>query len=239
MKRLWALTEFLLRDLFGSLAGVFPLAAAAAFGLIAFEYGMDQAQFITVAGVGMGAICYLTTLLLAGRADRAASYPLVARLRWRAMLLGAIVLGALGITSILALLIAAANFLAQRLTLSWPSLLWILPSWLAFWLFVAALALSASLLVSRDGSNLIGYVLVVAILVANDRKAALLDRGMVVVASAVERVLWPLSTLLSRASAGLHDRAYFLALGLTLVYMLVFFGVSVALFRDKDLLWAE
>ena len=73
MSRTWVLTRFLVRELFASLAGIAPLGAAVAFGLIAFEYGMDQAQFITVGGVGIGAICFLTSLLLAGRADRACS----------------------------------------------------------------------------------------------------------------------------------------------------------------------
>jgi hypothetical protein len=239
MSRLCAFTRFLVQDLSGSLAGVAPLAASVAFGIIAFEYGMDQAQFITVGGVGIGTICFLTTLLLAGRADRSASYPLLARLHWRAELLGAIVVGGLGITSILAILIAAANLLAHRLTLLWPSLLWILPAWLAFWLFAAALALSLSALVSRDGSNLLGYVLVVAVLVANDRKAALLDRGLDWAVRVVERVLWPISTLLSRSSAGIHDRIYFVSLGLTLLFTLALFGLSTTLFRDKDLIWSE
>jgi hypothetical protein len=239
MSRTWVLTRFLVRELFASLAGIAPLGAALAFGLIAFEYGMDQAQFITVGGVGTGAICFLTSLLLAGRADRAASYPLLARLRWRSEFLGAIVLGALGITSILAVMIAAANLLAGRLALTWPSLLWILPTWLAFWLFAATLALSVSLLVSRDGSNLLGYVLIVGILVAHDRKAALLDRGLDWAVRVVERVLWPAGTLFARASAGIHNQTYLLALGLTLAYMLICLGISVALFRDKDLLWSE
>ena len=65
MKRIVTLTSFLIRDLFRSLAGIVPLACTLAFGLIAFEYGIDQPQFITVAGIGMGTICLATTLVLA------------------------------------------------------------------------------------------------------------------------------------------------------------------------------
>ena len=72
MTRTVTLPRFLLRDLFRSLTAIVPLALALAFGIIAFEYGMDQAQLITVGGVGIGAICVLTTALLAGRANRAA-----------------------------------------------------------------------------------------------------------------------------------------------------------------------
>jgi hypothetical protein len=239
MSRLWALTRYLAGELFGSLAGVAPLAAALAFGLIAFEYGMDQAQLITVGGVGIGAIGLLATLLLAGRADRAASYPLLARLRRRWELLVAIVACGWCVTWILAILIVVANLAAHRLVLAWPSLLWIVPTWSVLWLFTSALALVLSALVSRGGSNLLGYLAAVAVLVAYDRKTALLERGLSWAVRIVERIVWPFSTLLARASAGLHDRAYFVSLALALACALGLFLVSVLLFRDKDLLWSE
>jgi len=239
MSRLWTLTLYLVRELFGALAGIVPLAAAVAFGLIAFEYGMDQAQLITVGGLGIGTIGFLATLLLAGKADRAASFPILGRLRRRAELLGSILVGGLGITWILAIAIVVANLLAGRLTLSSPSLLWIMPTWTAVWLFVTALALSLSALVSRNGSNLLGYLLVVAVLVANDRKADLLDRGAGWAVRIVERLVWPVGTLLSRASAEVHDQTYFAAAAATLACAAALFLLAAFLFRDKDLLWSE
>jgi ABC-type thiamin/hydroxymethylpyrimidine transport system permease subunit len=116
MKRIWTIMLCLIRDLFLSLAGIVPLAAALAFGQIAFEYGMDQAQFITVAGLGTGGICLLTTLLLAGRANRAWAYLLLARLRSRGELLAGLVLGGLLVTAVLSLLITAGNLALGRLT---------------------------------------------------------------------------------------------------------------------------
>ena len=80
MTRIATLTSYLIRTLSRSLAGIVPVALALAFGIIAFEYGMDQAQFVTVAGIGTSAICLVTALLLASRANRASSYLLVARL---------------------------------------------------------------------------------------------------------------------------------------------------------------
>jgi hypothetical protein len=239
MSRIWTLTLFLTRDLFLSLAAIVPLAVALAFGLIAFEYGMDQPQFFTVGGVGIGAICLLTTLLLAGRANRASTYLLIGRLRSRAELLAALVLSGLGMTVMLALLIAVANLLAGRLTLEFPSILWALPTWLALWLTLSALALVLSTLTSRDGSNMVGYLLAVGLLLANDQKAFLEARRLAWLGRAATAILWPLSTLLSKASAGLHDRSYFLALALTLVYALSLFWLAAGLFMDKDLLWAE
>jgi hypothetical protein len=239
MSRIWTLTGFLIGDLIRSLAAIVPLAASVAFGLIAFEYGMDQSQFITVAGVGIAAICMLTTLLLASRANRASTYPLVARLRHRSELLVALILSSLIITFFLALLIALPNLFAGRLTLEFPSMLWILPTWLALWLMASALALPLSALTGRAGSHLVGYALVTLLLVANDRRALLKARGFDWLAAIVTVLLWPANTLMARASAGVHDRSYFLALALVFLSALFFFALAAQLLTDKDLLWAE
>lgn len=239
MRRVRALIQFLISDLFHSLAGIVPLAAAVAFGIIAFEYGMDQAQFITVGGVGIGTICLLTTLLLASRANRASSYPLLARLHWRAELLLALVLSSLGITAMLAILIAVPNLFAGRLTLDFPSVLWIVPTWLILWLLAATLALPLSALASRGGSHLAGYALLTALLLANDQKAMLEMRGLDWLVRAVTTILWPVSTLLSRASAGIHDGPYWLALALAGAYAVLLFVLASQLFEDKDILWSE
>lgn len=237
--RTWTLTWFLVRELFRSPAGIVPLAAAMAFGLIAFEYGMDQPQFTSVAGVGTGAICLLTALLLASRANRAWTYPLVARLKRRSELLAAIVLGSLGITAVLSLLIGAGNLAAGRLTLEFPSALWIALTWPALWLLAAALSLPLSALTGRAGSHLAGWLVLATVLVGYDQRSRLAQKGLEPVAEAISVVLWPVTSLLSRASAGVHDRSYFLALGLTLAYAAVLFVLAGEAFADKDLLWPE
>lgn len=239
MNRIWTLSLYLTRCLFRSLAGVIPLAYALVFGLVAFEYGMDQSQFITVGGLGIGGICLLATVLLTSQANRAGFYPLLARLRRRSELLGAAGLGGLGTTAILALLITVTSLLTHRLILHFPSLLWIAPTWLALWLFLTSLSLSLSSLVNRNGSQLLGYVVVVGVLVANDRESWLIGRGLDWLVRAVDFFLWPLSTLLTNASAGDHGRTYFLALAGTLVYALLLFALAAQLFERKDLLWPE
>ncbi|MFN2227185.1 MAG: hypothetical protein ACK2UY_12775 [Anaerolineae bacterium] len=239
MSRIWILTWFLVRDLFRSPAGIVPLAAALAFGLIAFEYGMDQPQFMSVAGVGTGGICLLTGLLLAGRANRAWTYPLLARLKRRSELLAAIVLASLVITAVLSLLIGGGNLATGRLTLEFPSALWILLTWPAVWLLAAALALPLSILTSRAGSYLAGWVLLAALLVGYDQRVRLEQRGLGRVVEVISVLLWPVTTLLSRASANVHDRSYFLALGLTVTYAAVIFVLAGETFADKDLLWPE
>jgi hypothetical protein len=239
MNRIVTLALFLMRDLFRSLAGIVPLAAALAFGLIAFEYGMDQAQFITVAGVGIGTICLLNTLLLGSRMNRASSYLLVARLHRRTELLLSLIVGGLVITVVLAISITVGNLSADRLTLNFHSALWILPTWLALWLLAAALALPLSALTARTGSHVLGYVLLTALLVITDQKTRLQVRGFDWLVRIVTTILWPVSTLLSRASAGIHDRSYFLALAGTLAYAVLLLSLADQLFEEKDLLWTE
>jgi hypothetical protein len=239
VNRIWTLSLFLIRDLFRSPAGIVPLAVGLGFGLIAFEYGMDQAQFITVAGIGTGAICLLTTLLLASRANRASSYLLVARLHRRSELLGALVLSGLGITAVLAVLITAGNSLSGRLSLDFPSALWVLPTWLPLWVLAASLALPLSALVGRGGSHLAGYVILSSLLIANDRKDLLAARGLDWLARAVSAILWPPSMLLAQASAGNYDRLYALAWAFTLTYAILLSGLAISFFEDKDLLWSE
>jgi hypothetical protein len=239
MSRTLTLAWFLVRDLFRSLAGIVPLAAALAFGLIAFEYGMEEAQFITVGGIGIGVICLLTTVLLGSRANRAASYPLVARLQRRSELLLALICGGLAITAVLAILITVANLLLGRLTLHFPSALWILPTWLALWFLTSALALPLSALTGRSGSHVLGYVLLTALLVLNDQRARLQAHRLDWLVRAVNAILWPITTLLSQASSGIHGRSYVLALAATLVYAALLFGLADQFFEDKDLLWTE
>jgi len=239
VNRILALTTFLIRDLSRALAAIVPLATTLAFGIIAFEYGMDQAQFTTVAGIGMSAICLATGLALASRSNRASSYLFVTRLHRRSELLIALLLSNLAITATLALLMAMANLAAGRLALSFPSAFWILPTWLPLWLLAAALALLLSGLVARGGSHILGYVLLVALLIANDRKAFLIRHGMDWAAQSVGATVWPVAKLLAQASAGIHNDAYMIAWALTSAYAISIFALAATLFRSKDLLWSE
>jgi hypothetical protein len=96
-----------------------------------------------------------------------------------------------------------------------------------------------SALVGRAGSHLVGYVTLAVLLVANDQKAMLQRRDLDWLVRLVSTILWPVNTLLARASAATHDRLYFLALVLTMAYALSLFILSAQLFADKDLLWTE
>jgi hypothetical protein len=239
MRRIWVLARYFVSDLFRSLAGIVPPAAALAFGVIAFEYGMDQQQFMTVAGLGTCAICFLTTLLLAGRANQGSTYPLLARLQSRRELLAAAVVGGLATTAVLTLLITVTNLALGRLTLDFSSALWIVPTWSALWFMGASLALPLSGLTGRGGSNVAGWVLLTGLLVANDQTTWLRSKGFEWLTGVISGITWPVATLLSQASAGTHGRYYVLAFLLTLLIAGLLFGLAAQLLEDKDLLWAE
>jgi hypothetical protein len=145
----------------------------------------------------------------------------------------------LAITVVLAILITVANLLAGRLTLDFPSALWIAPTWLVLWLLAAALALPLSALVSRGGSHLLGYTLLTSVLLINDQKAMLRTRRLDWLVRAATAILWPIGTLLSQATAGSHGRSYVVALALTFTYAALLFALAVWSFEDKDLLWTE
>jgi hypothetical protein len=138
-----------------------------------------------------------------------------------------------------ATLITAGNLFAGRLDLDFPSALWILPTWLPLWLLAASLALPLSALVGRSGSHLAGYALLAALLIANDRSSMLAARGLGWLVRVIDVLLWPPTTLLAQASAGIHDRTYIFAWLFTLAYAALLFGLAASLLSDKDLLWSE
>jgi hypothetical protein len=148
-------------------------------------------------------------------------------------------LSGLGITAVLAVLITAGNSLSGRLSLDFPSALWVLPTWLPLWVLAASLALPLSALVGRGGSHLAGYVILSSLLIANDRKDLLAARGLDWLARSVSAILWPPSMLLAQASAGNYDRLYALAWAFTLTYAILLSGLAISFFEDKDLLWSE
>ncbi len=78
-----------------------------------------------------------------------------------------------------------------------------------------------------------------ALLIVNDQKSTLLAGGPEWAVRLLTIIFWPVTTLLSQASAGVHDLDYFLALLLVLVYALFLFVLAAYLFSNKDLLWAE
>jgi hypothetical protein len=110
---------------------------------------------------------------------------------------------------------------------------------LPLWLLAGTVALLLSGLVERGGSHLVGYVLLVTLLIANDRKAFLIRQGMDWAAQGIDAIVWPVRTLLAQASNDIDGIEYVLAWALVCFYATLLFTLATVLFRSKDLLWSE
>ena len=74
---------------------------------------------------------------------------------------------------------------------------------------------------------------------ANDQKTWLRSHGFEWLTRVISAIAWPVATLLSKASAGIHGRDYVLALLLTFLIAGLLYALAAQLLEDKDLLWTE
>lgn len=132
MMRVWTLVSYILREFFDTWQAFVPPALALTFYGIAFKYGATPTYFATVTALAMMVIMTLTVLMLSGRINRAATYPLIARLSSRMEILVALVLAAMLVVGALTLLICVLALVQRvvtltpaqwlRLTVTWPLL---------------------------------------------------------------------------------------------------------------------
>ncbi len=235
MRETATLGLYLLKDFSRSLWVIVPPGVTIALYRVFFLYGSDSAYLATVGGMIMALVCLLTTLLLAGRANRAATYRLLSRVAHRYQLIASVAAGALAVTLTMAVLFLAAILLSGAVSLSAADLLVLAPRWLAILLFVVAFGLHMSHLVSRFGSNWLAYLVLILLLASYQRveylDSALLDTARTVLLT----VLAPVTTTL----LGGAGNAYLANIVITAVYAALLYALAVALFGRKDLLWAE
>ncbi|MGB8646863.1 MAG: hypothetical protein WCF84_16605 [Anaerolineae bacterium] len=239
MSRVWSLTLFLLKDFSRSLRIVVPPGLLLALYRVFFLYGSDVRYLGAVGAIMLGFICIVTTLLVIGTVNRASTYPLLARLSSRDELIAAIMLASFIITLSLAILFIGWIILNQQVPLQPFDLIKIATRWLVIFILVIAFALHLSKLVTRGGSNLVAYLIVVLSLVSYQRAEypsfLLLDWTE----NLFTRILQPLTALISGGSDLITLSQYAIALAVTLLYSLLLYGLAIWLFRHKDLIWAE
>ncbi len=236
MSRVATLSGFLLRDFSRSLWVIVPPGLTLALYRVFFLYGSDVPYFASIGAIILGLVCLATTLLLANTANRASTYALLARVPRRIELIAAIAASAFGITIVLAVLFTAGLWLSDQVPLTPVALLEIAPRWVALFLFVIAFGLHLSKLVSRGGSNLVAYLVLILAAVSYEPMDYPDTPVLNVMQDWTLRVLHPVtSTLLG--DANLPQSA--LLVGLTLLYAAVLFALALWLFHRKDLLWAE
>lgn len=238
MRRVVTLSLFLTRNLFSTLLGVLPPALTLLVYRLTFTYRNqgDPDYFTAVGGLGLGLVGVVTAFLVADRANRAAMYPLVARLPRRAELLAAVVLSIVIIMVAMAMLYTGCVLGFQNMALTPIELILVVPRWLVVFVFVATLGLLMSKLASRADSHLIVWGLLGGMAFLRER--VILFDVPAFLTDSIELVVRPitytLTTMLEPFSIQILP-----ALLLTLVYAGGLFSMAVWLFRRKDLLWLE
>ncbi len=239
MSRVLALSLFLVRDLYRGVAGAVPPILTLGVYQATFLYSGKVDYFASIGGVDLAFVCLITTLLFVSRVNRASTYPLLARLEQRIELLAALVVSALLVTAMMAVLFTAFIIGQGKVTLEATDLIVILPRWLALFVFSAALGLNMGRLVSRNGSYLVTTAIVAFVVTVSEQQVFLLKDQRDWLVEAVAWIASPITTTIAVpvTNGGLDQ--YWLPIALTLAYAAALFGIAAALFRHKDLLWAE
>lgn len=158
-QRILTLTGFLLRQFVLSLAGVIYILMTLAVWRLLFDPRQqtpESAYYVLVIGLFGAAAGFLITLSIAGRANRAANYPLLARLPSRVEHLVSVLAASLIMTLILQFLLAIlATFNGPDLSVG--VVIDLPPLWLALDLLAVALALHATDLVTAGWSRVYVY----------------------------------------------------------------------------------
>jgi len=158
-QRILTLIAYLLRQFMFSLAGIIYLLLTLAFWRLFFDPGQqtpEPAYYILVIGIFGAVAAFLITFSIAGRANQALNYPILARLPSRVEHLAAVLASSLLVTLGLQLLVALlATFNGPSLTLG--TILELPPVWLAIDLLAIVLALHASDLVASGWSRVYIY----------------------------------------------------------------------------------
>jgi hypothetical protein len=154
-RRIWVLTNFLLRRLFLSLSGVIYVIMALVYWVVFFppqQRTPDFDNYFLIIGAFGAVLTFLVTLTLASRANEAANYPLVVRLPSRVEYLTAVLLSAIVGAGLLQLLVAGLALFRGPSAL-WPQILEVPPVWLSTNILAAMLALHASDFVTAGWSR--------------------------------------------------------------------------------------
>jgi hypothetical protein len=239
VRRVTALAVFLLSGLTRSWAVVVPLGGAAVFYSLAFKYALDAGQYRFVMATWRGGRGGGGARLWGGRADRAQSYTLVARLPRRAELLGAVVLAAWWLALVVGVALTLVGWLQDRVSLSDVAVLSTLGTCALLPLAGAAAGLHLTRLVNRGGSQLISYLLLIAVLLIADQRWVLVTGRYRRAVGVYDRLVWPLGTLLKGVGRDVSIQRYLLAAAIVVGALVLVLALAVELFRRKDLIWIE
>ena len=239
MRRVATLARFQLKEMVRSFAIVAPLAITLGLYWIFFEFPGDVDYFAATGGFVLLVASLVTTLLLAGQANRMSSTATVARLPRRAELLLAIVASTLVIAAVMASVYTGLALGQAKVAMTVANLIVIAPRWLGLSAFFATVGLHLSRLTSRRGSHLIAFGLLATFATVIEQQGVLMRSNFAWLADTATAISSPIVTLLREPVAALVLTRYASALLLMAAYTLGLFALAAWLFRRKDLLWVD
>jgi hypothetical protein len=225
--------------LFRGIGGAVPPIVTVGVYQATFLYSGKVDYFGSIGGVDLAFVCLITTLLFVSRVNRAATYPLLARMERRAELLGALVVSALSVTAMMGVLFTLIIVAQGKVTLSAGDLALVLPRWLALFVFSSALGLNMGRLVSRGGSYLITTAAVALLATVSEQKVFLIEGQQNWLVNAIAALASPVTTTITVPVGNVSVDQYLLPVALTAAYALGLFAMAAALFHSKDLVWSE
>lgn len=239
MRRIAALTRFQLQEMVRSFSIAAPLAITLALYWIFFEFPGDVDYFAATGGFALLVASLVTTLLLAGQANRMSSTAAIARLPRRAELLAAIVTSTLLIAALMAVIFAGLALGQAKVSMTAGNLAVIAPRWFCLSAFISSVGLHLSRLVSRKGSHLIAFGLLAIFATIVEQQGILLRSNFAWLASTATLISSPIVTMLREPVAAHVITRYISAVLLLAAYALGLFALAAWLFRRKDLLWLD
>ncbi|HSN74265.1 MAG TPA: hypothetical protein VL334_04110 [Anaerolineae bacterium] len=239
MSRIAALARFQLKELVRSFAIAAPMTITLALYWLFFEFPGDVDYFAATGGFVLLVASLVTTLLLAGQANRMSSTAVVVRLPRRSELLGAIVASALVVAVAMAVLFTGLALGQAKVAMTVAHLAVIAPRWLLLAALFAVVGLHLSRLVSRGGSHLIALGVLALLATVVEQEGVLLRGNLAGLARAVLAVSDPIMAALRAPALPTSLAGYASNLLLMAAYAVGLFILAAWLFRRKDLLWVD
>jgi hypothetical protein len=239
-RRIFTLALFLTRNLFRTLLGILPPVLTLLIYRLTFTYRDqgDPAYLTAMGGAGLAFVGIITAWLVADRANRAAMYPLIARLPSRIEYLAAVIVSIVLIMLAMAVLYLALVLGLHHMTLTPMQLVLIVPRWLTLFVFVAALGLMMSKLASHGGSHIITFTVLGLMALSREQLRFLNPGESSWLIASIEFLIRPITDVLT-ASLETNTHHVLPGLALTLAYAAMLFTIATLLFHRKDLLWTE
>lgn len=239
MRRVLVLSWYMVRDLFRSLAGAVPPILTLSVFQATFYFGGSVDYFASVGGADMMVVCLVTTLLFVSRANRATTYPLLARLSHRAELIAAIALGAFAVSTVICVLFTILAVGLNKVVLTPLQLFTIGPRWAILLTLTIALGCDMGKLVSRAGYYISVIGAVAVLLTIAEQRVFLTGSNQNRLVDLVAAISAPVTTMLTAPVGSFEFVRNVLPMGTTLLYALILFILAASLLRHKDLLWVE